>query len=276
VSSLFLPTLPAQAAESFSSAATPSDLRISQADSATFQTGMLETRVTENLLSPPPYGMESPDVFYPSWFAGTWNADSVCTQVETPCGIALFGGNRTLLKAQKEIGTPLRYESRFITATTADQPVVIADREFNVKSIAKAAMGANSVVDVPLASPNKFSCVLSLVGSPTLLRVDLFTLNRRQESISDTQFHCSEVVREIVAPVGPQAASTPTNPILKEVETTSLYTFDPNAKAPILCRQRSATFLLPSQSNELQMRLYAASRGRPVDVRFYDVSYTKR
>jgi hypothetical protein len=36
-----------------------------QAESSSMQTGLLESRVTENLLSPPSYGMEGPDVFYP-------------------------------------------------------------------------------------------------------------------------------------------------------------------------------------------------------------------
>lgn len=36
-----------------------------QAESSQMQIGLLESRVTENVLSPPPYGMEGPDVFYP-------------------------------------------------------------------------------------------------------------------------------------------------------------------------------------------------------------------
>jgi hypothetical protein len=256
----------------------------------------LANRVTDNLLSPPDYGIEGADVFYPAWFAGTWSVDSVCTEVQAPCGVVLFGGNRTFDKAQKDIGTSLLYESRFVTSTanvasgeqettsTSTGNLVTADREYNVKSIAKAAMGANSVVDVNLATPNKFSCVLAPKGSPSLLRVDLITLNRRQETISDTVFHCSEVVREIVAPVGPQAVGSTavsTNPILKEVETTSLYTYyDPKSVKPgdplVRCRQRSATFILPSQENDVQMYLFTTAKGRPVDVRFYDVAYTKR
>lgn len=129
------------------------------------------------------------------------------------------------------------------------------------------------MIDVPLATPNKFSIVLAPQGAPSLLKVDLITLNRRQETISENEFHCSEVVREIVAPIGQASASIPTSPILKEVETCSLYTF---AKDRISGRQRSATFLLPSQSSELQMQMFAATRGRPVDVRFYNVQYTKR
>ena len=34
-------------------------------ESATLEPGMLESRVISNVLAPPPYGMEGPDIFYP-------------------------------------------------------------------------------------------------------------------------------------------------------------------------------------------------------------------
>jgi hypothetical protein len=135
-------------------------------------------------------------------------------------------------------------------------------------------MGANSVVNVRLASPNKFSCLLAPTGSPLFLNVDLMTLNRRQERVSNSQFDCSEVVREIVSPIPATAASTNV-PIMKEVETTSLYAYNA-AKDQITCQQRSASFLVPSQTNPLATQLWQASQGRPVDVRFYNVVYTGR
>jgi hypothetical protein len=36
-----------------------------KAESAELPVGLLESRVLDNVLSPPPYGMESPDVYYP-------------------------------------------------------------------------------------------------------------------------------------------------------------------------------------------------------------------
>ena len=59
---------------------------------------------------------------------------------------------------------------------------MIADREYNVKSIAKVAMGENSIVDVATSTPNKFSCLLAPKGSPSMMKVDLIVLNRRQEA----------------------------------------------------------------------------------------------
>lgn len=143
-------------------------------------------------------------------------------------------------------------------------------------------MGVNSVVDVSLATPNKFSCLLSPNGSPTMLTVDLIVLNRRQETVDEIHFDCSEVVREIASPVGGSSSSSRTTaPLLKEIETASLYTaiVPPNGGGPITeirCRQRSAAFLLPSQQDPMALRMWEYSRGRPIDVRFYDVKYTKR
>lgn len=252
-----------------------------QADSSDLEIGLLESRVTENLLSPPSYGMETSDIFYPSWFKGSWKIVSKTTDVQAPCGTTLFGGNATYERARSEIGTALSYDSRFISDSASR---VIADREYNVQSIAKAAMGQYSVLDIPVATPNKLTCILAPNGSPRMLKVDLIALNRRQETISDLKFDCSEVTREIISAVNnnnnpqspqstaPTAASGAT--ILKEVETTSLYTFNP-AKNEIRCEQRSATFLLPSQSSPMAYKMWEATRGRPIDTRFYDVLYTK-
>ena len=237
--------------------------------------GLLETRVNENVNSPVPYGMEGSDILYPAWFKGTWKAVSTTTEVFAPCGIPLFGGNITYQAALDDIGNQLRYECRFLrggpTGTTTT--TTIADREFNVASIAKAA--SLQIVNIQTASPNKFSCVLSpSPNAPSLLQVDLLTLHRRQETLSATRFDASEVVREIVRPLDPKVSLTQTPSLLKQVETISLYTYDP-ASDTVSCRQRSAKFLLPSQQNPTALRLWETSRGRPVDVRFYDIHYQR-
>ena len=190
-------------------------------------------------------------------------------EIQAPCGIALFGGNATYTRALKDVGNVLGYESRFILDGSGSR--VIADREYNVRSIAKVAMGENSVVNVAMATPNKFSCLLAPMGSPSMLKVDLIVLNRRQETVSSTKFDCSEVVREIACPID-QPKQVPA--ILKEIETTSLYTYFPDTDQ-IYCRQRSAAFLLPSNENPMAMKMWQASGGRAIDVRYYDVKYTR-
>jgi len=245
-----------------------------QSESSNLPPGLLESRLSSNILEPPPFGMEGTDIFYPSWFSGYWKVKSETKDVQAPCGIGLFGGNATFNNARQDIGNVLDYDCRFLNA---DSGGVVADREFNVKSIAKVSMGENSVVDVSVATPNKFSCLLAPKGSPTLLSVDLIVLNRRQEKDEDpNKFYCSEVVREIARPVdeSPQQRQQRQASVLKEIETTSIYSYDPK-RDEVRCTQRSAAFLLPSSQSEMAMRMWQLSRGRAIDVRFYDVIYSR-
>jgi hypothetical protein len=125
---------------------------------------MLEKRLFENTLSPPSYNMESADIFYPSYFIGSWKSSSKTTNIYSPCGFELFPGGQAAYDAayQKEVigNDILEYRARFIAS---DADVVVADREYNAKEIAKAAMGSFSVVDVKEATPNRFSCLLAPV-----------------------------------------------------------------------------------------------------------------
>lgn len=123
----------------------------------------LQKRILDNVLSSPSYGMEATDIFYPSYFQGSWKASSKTTNIYAPCGFDLFPGGQSAYDntVQKEIrgGDVLEYKARFVAS--ADDNVVIADREYNAKEIAKAAMGSFSVVDVSEATPNRFSCLLA-------------------------------------------------------------------------------------------------------------------
>jgi hypothetical protein len=76
-------------------------------------------------------------------------------------------------------------------------------------------------------------------------------------------------------------AKKATGVLLKEIETISLYTaVKPKQEneeiTEITCQQRSATFLLPSNDDPIAYQAWQLSRGRPIDVRFYNVTYTKR
>ena len=47
---------------------------------------LLEARSAENSLTTPPYGMEAQDIFYPSYFQGSWKALSKTKEIIAPCG----------------------------------------------------------------------------------------------------------------------------------------------------------------------------------------------
>lgn len=290
ITNAFIALLPSNAIGTTLSIDTSSNLAV--------ENGLLESRVLENLLSPPSYGMEGADVFYPSYFKGLWDVSSKTTSVQAPCGIVLFGGNLTYTKATKEVeqGLPLLYKARFVPMTTSDRSStslnIIADREFNIPEIANAAMGSKTVMDIPYATPNKVSIILAPYGSNQIYSADLLTLSRRSEYINPLEFHTSEVVRQIIAPVtngsrysisNPTIVSSinssPSSKLLKEIETISLYKVldtDTNGNANrIECVQRSATFLLPSQQDPIAYKMWEVTRGRPIDVRFYNVTYNR-
>jgi hypothetical protein len=199
-----------------------------------------------------------------------------------PCGEALFGGEMRLQKARDEIGTALSYRSRFIQGSRSedDESRIVADREFNVQEIAKASMGNSAVLNI-VASPNLVSCTLFPTGSDQLIRADLVILARRQEkeNRNETKFVCSEVSQQIISTVEAGTAlgqvTTNKNRQLKQIETISLFQRLDTTEEQIQCIQRTATFLVPSQQDPIALKLWQLSQGRPIDVRFYDVVYTK-
>ncbi|KAL9184417.1 hypothetical protein ACHAXT_002503 [Thalassiosira profunda] len=227
--------------------------------------------------------MEAPDIFYPSYFLGSWKAVSKTKDIIAPCGMELFTGGKASYDnaVQTEIkgGDDLLYKARFVTQTGGEElggTYVAADREYNAREIAKAAMGTFSVVDTPLATPNRYSCVLAPPdGSSNLICVDILALARKSETVSPEKFLCSEFVRQIVSPAQRNNPNAPPRPPLsqKEIETISIYTLE--GKDMIQCLQRTATFLVPSQTDPTAFKKWQLSQGKPVDVRYYDVTYSR-
>jgi len=239
----------------------------------------LEERLANSNAMSPSYGMEISDIFYPSSFQGSWNVLSKTVDIIAPCGYELFtGGDKGYKNAVKEITDPnndLRYRARFIPSGDEDG-TCIADREYNAKEIAKAAMGDYSVIDTPVAQPNRYSCLLAPPGNTNnLISVDIIANKRKAEATSSPDtFVCSEFVRQIVSPAQKNNPNAPPVPPLsiKDIETISMYAI---SKDKITCRQKTATFLVPSQTDPIAFKKWQLSQGKAVDVRYYDVTYTR-
>jgi hypothetical protein len=243
----------------------------------------LEARSVENSLSAPPYGMEATDIFYPPSFLGNWKVLSRTVDIIAPCGYELFTGGKAgfdnAFKAEVTGGDALEYKARFVSrseGSDSGETYIVADREYNAREIAKAAMGSYSVIDTPIATPNRYSCLLAPPdGTSNLISVDILAIGRKTDPISPDKFVCAEFVRQIVSPVqrsNPNAP--PTSPLsVKEIETISIYNLKNEDK--IECRQRTATYLVPSQTDPVALRKWQLSQGQPVDVRYYDVIYTR-
>ena len=268
----------------------PTEIVSETVDATPKNKNLLQLRLEDNILTSPSYGMNNiNDVLYPTYFAGVWNVSSTCTDIQAPCGEELFpGGNLTLIR-NNEVGKDLQYKARFLLSDNH----CILDREYNVREMLKASMGETfSLVDIPMATPNQLSCTLmSLTPSSNtadnnkkydnrLFTVDIIAVARRQEeeilnNESDQEFDCSEVVRQIVAQATESRSSPPLS--VKEVENISLYFYNngTNGNDKIQCRQRSATYLLPSKEDPVMLRMWQATQGKPVDVRYYDMAFTK-
>eukprot|EP00804_Cyclotella_cryptica_P029078 CCRYP_005264-RA/>CCRYP_005264-RA protein AED:0.17 eAED:-0.10 QI:0/0/0/1/1/1/2/0/344 len=260
------------------------------ANSQDLDQSILETRILENSLSPPPYRMEATDIFYPTYFQGSWKASSKTCEIYAPCGFELFPGGKAGYDSavQKEIkdGEVLEYKARFVQRSSGgdnESFYIAADREYNAKEIAKAAMGSFSVVDVPEATPNRFSCILAPPegSGGSLVAVDILAIARKYEIVSPNKFCCSEVLRQIASPASRKNPNAPPTPPLsvKEIETSSVYTVDnvedSSMVKEIKCKQRTATFLVPSQTDPKAFQMWQISRGQPVDVRYYDVTFSR-
>lgn len=240
----------------------------------------LEERSINNSLAAPSYGLEISDIFYPSSFQGSWNALSKTADIIAPCGFQLFTGGESgynnAVQSEIKDHNDLIYKARFISGQ--EENTCVADREYNAKEIAKAAMGDYSVIDTPVATPNRYSCLLappSNSGTDNLISVDILAIKRKAEAITTPEkFVCSEYVRQVVTPSqrgNPNAQIPPLS--VKEIETISIYKIV--SKDKIECRQRTATFLVPSQTDQISFQKWSISKGRPVDVRYYDVTYTR-
>lgn len=252
------------------------------ADTATTQQrSSLEARSTDNIATFPEYGMDGSDIFYPPWFLGSWKAVSTTKQVFAPCGTDLFTGGKaaydSVIETEVQKGDALEYRARFIEQLAdGETSYVAADREYNAREIAKAAMGGYSMVDVPVATPNQFSCTLGGTEQKSFVNVDITTLKRKAEVIDERKFACSELVRQIVSQPG--SRSNPNAPLAplsaKDIETISIY--EKVSDGRIECSQRTATYLVPSQSDPIAFKKWQMSQGRAVDVRYYDVAYIKQ
>lgn len=186
------------------------------ADTATAQQrSSLEARSAENISTFPDYGMDGSDIFYPPWFLGSYKAVSTTKQVFAPCGTDLFTGGKAaydnVIETEVQKGDALEYRARFIQQLAdGENSYVAADREYNAREIAKAAMGGYSMVDVPVATPNQFSCTLGGNEQSSFVNVDITTLKRKAEVIDERKFACSELVRQIVS--NPDRGLTRTRP----------------------------------------------------------------
>jgi hypothetical protein len=241
-------------------------------------------------------GVKSNDALYPAWFAGDWDCISTTKSVVAPLGMEAFGGDSAWAAGQKDIGQTLKYQTRFVKTNKGG---VVADRQFNIQSIASAAVGSDSIMLIAAGqqqqqqqadlsdrlaaeirvsmAPNQIAGEIFDVTLTTIAREYYFNSNRDSSS-GDDEFVCLEKVRQTISRRMDELMSPQTQGKgrVKDIETISLY----RREGPDRVRawQRTATFLSPlevsSRYRELQGRIPQVS-DEAVDIRLYDLTYTR-
>ena len=84
------------------------------AEDALAASSLLRRRVSERVASMPDFGVESRDLYYPRYFAGSWDALSTTVSVDAPCGVGLFGGDAALARAREDVGVKVSYGADWI------------------------------------------------------------------------------------------------------------------------------------------------------------------
>ena len=226
----------------------------------------------------PSYGLDASDVYYPDFFEGSWRTTSAAVDVQAPLGAALFGGNASLAAALKELRSPpVVYDCRFVRDARGR---LVADRPYNIQSLAAATMGgAGAVRDLPDSAnfnPDDLTFKLAPEGSGGgVYLARLRALARRYEPAAGEVvdgagrrvFDVGELTRQQLSLPG--GAAVP--PSVKDIETINCFTrLSPTRVAAV---QRTSTWLVATEGYAA-MRAQAAD-GRAVDIRTYDVLYER-
>ena len=266
------------------------------------------------------------DIFYPDYFAGVWETESKLISVMCPAGYKLFGRPGSFESAQRvrfliwlemtlqclhssdiannldcdfpydqEVNNTVKYRSRFVRIGKH----VVADRLFNVRAIAEATMGPQSVLDcdLPTNTPNRvFAAIRPNGADGGVFLVSMKALARQQQegplpnvigdpdvmptfmpeplttgpsAVADVEgfgLYTSEMVRQEVRP---DTEDLRVAPSIKEVETTTLFITKATDGNHVEAWQKTSSYL--TRSN-LQ---YVDTHGRPTDVRLYKLKYTR-
>ena len=186
--------------------------------------------------------------------------------------LVLFAAARAELEA-----APVVYEARWIRDGRGR---LIADRPYNIGSIAAATMGGRDVLQQLPSSdafdPNGLIFKLKPEGSDVTYRAELRALARRFEpsagELRDSSgllvFDAGELSRQSISLPGKELVQPPS---VKDIETINCFTrLSPTKVAAV---QRTSTWLVATEGYAA-MRAQAAD-GRAVDIRTYDVLYER-
>jgi len=207
------------------------------------------------------------DLIYPDWFEGKWQVTNILKeqiapfspQFETPG----FSNNAQYI--DQEIIFPVEFiphslipqNNNFVPSKIDDSKVIIANRAFNGRAIARAYLGTENVKKVTINQNNLNEQITKFSEESELIST---VIGREQENISEDEFITSEVTRQFFRRLG--------NIYLNLVETTTKYKLiDPKH---IEAEQFTAIYLSPQDPD------YFIAFDKPVALYFYQLKLDKK
>ncbi|KAG0607125.1 hypothetical protein M758_8G004000 [Ceratodon purpureus] len=223
------------------------------------------TSVTTSLPQPSflrSLGLSDADIYYPSFFEGTWNCFSTLTAVEAPQGEDK-ADRRSMEFSRKQLGYTVEYQARFVSF----QGHVIGDRSFTTSSLVESTMGKDVIraASWDPHQPNRLA--LTLRGG---LKVENVVTKRSAEVTGPGQFDTSEFSKQVFD----NSAMKDGPPSVKASQNLTRYRWDPTELAvdEIEAFQRVAMFPLPSEGMDLADVMVM---DKPVTLYKYRVKFTR-
>lgn len=243
------------------------------------------SRIGSNSLSPiqqKPFAAQ--DVFYPSFFVGSWEIESTLVQKLYPFGPD-FAPSKSLIEGSprnrnEQVGSMTKYQAKFFSMTAADGSKVdlslgidktktIADRRFNSISMSRAYQQLTPIEEVGWdynADPTRLSLRFS-VGPLTddmrplgQRRGEVYLIARQTEVAENGSFCAAERSRSVI--VGPGTVTA--------MDQESITEFQPQSDGSVHAISRVAVYLTPNP-NSREGVLWQQVNGKA--VAFFDYTW---
>lgn len=207
------------------------------------------------------------ELIYPHWFQGTWEVTNILKEQIAPLApkFETPGFSQNAVYIDQKITFPVKFiattitqnKDSFLPNKISNELVIIADRSFNGRAIARAYLGEENVQNVIINSANSTEQITKFSQDNELIST---VLGRETKSINEQEFITSEITRQFFR--------RPNNIYINFVETTTKYKLlDSNH---IQAQQYTAVYLSPQDPD------YFLAFNQPVALYSYELKLEKK
>lgn len=215
----------------------------------------LEARLSATRVWWPGPGLYEPQIFYPEWMFGLWEASSNVEAFTLPLGERFAPAEAAAaarLDMDRTVAYPVRYYSTLpdtlennisVNLGFLPQSRVIADRAFNTRALTNAVLGFDAVAysGYDTRSPSTQTIEFATVAPDMRIlppqRAELFISAQRASPATGNVFYCAECVRQVM--VGVRSVD------IRDYEIISK--FSRGVSGDVLVQQRVAVYLSPQE-----------------------------